>query len=752
MKRFYVYLSVLLLGVMVFSSCKDEFDTPPMVVPTATHTANMTIADFKAKYWQDVNNYIDTVKEDIVIHGWVSANDESGNIYKALYITDGTGGLTMSINGTSLYGTYRVGQEIVVNMKGCYIGKYNGQEQIGYPQWYESGSVWEATFLPLATFQSIAELNSLPNKSKVDTVACSIDDLKTDAESLKKWQGRLVRIDGVKFQDADGTNTFASADATTNRNIEDENGNTLVMRNSNYASFRSAMLPLGTGSVVGVLSYYNTSRTGITGGTWQLYIRDTDDCIGFSTSTKGLLVDPYLVPEAIAEENQGKSGWTMGYVVGAVAPEVTTVKSNADIEWSAPTTLDNTLVIGPTADCKDYSQCVVVALPQNTPFRQQANLKDWPEVYKSAIMVKGTFGTYMGTHGITGNSGSTDEFQLSVVTGGVTELEEGFDNGIPTTWTNLIVSGDKSWYSTSYDDNTYACVTAYKGTKAPYETWLISPAIDIKNAKNKKLSFKSQVAYSGIDKLEVYIFNAPVPSSATKIVKLDAIWPEAPASGYSGFVESGEIDLSAYADGSYYIGFCYSSESNSNYHTWCIDDVCFGKAGASATRGDFETFNGGTPTATFGDYTTSAGWKATNASILMGGAADANPVFTFIGYKTGSTSDYAVAANLNGKTTAVGTLVSPTINDGIAKLTFNYGYAYTESNGVSFRVDIKQNGDVVKTFTVTKKDAVKYTAYEFSEDVNVRGDFTIEITNLSPSASTSNKDRVAIWNMTWTQP
>ena len=57
----------------------------------------------------------------------------------------------------------------------------------------------------------------------------------------------------------------------------------------------------------------------------------------------------------------------------------------------------------------------------------------------------------------------------------------------------------------------------------------------------------------------------------------------------------------------------------------------------------------------------------------------------------------------------------------------------------------------MKSFTVTDLDALKYTAYEFSEEVNLKGEFTIEVTNLSPSNSTSNKDRVAIWNMTWTQ-
>lgn len=755
MKRYFLYLSVILLGA-VLTGCSDDFDTPPMVVPTASRTPNMTIAEFKAKYWQDQVNYIDTVKEDIVIHGYVTSSDESGNIYKSLYIQDETGSLAISINGNSLNKDYRIGQEIVLPMQGYFVGKYNGQQQLGYPQYYERGGVWEATFLPLASWKALAQINGLPDPANIDTTTIKISDLGTDAATLQKYEGMLVRIDNVKFEAADGAATFANSDATTNRNIVDAQGNTLVCRNSNYASFRSNVMPVGEGSVVGILSYYNT-RNG-SAGTWQLYLRDINDVVGFNTSTKGLETDPWTVDEAIAQENTGASGWVKGYVVGAVAPEVTNVRSNSDIEWKAPTTLDNTLVIAPSADCTDYTKCLVVSLPQGTPFRQQANLKDWPEVYKTQISVKGTLATYMGTFGITGNSGARDEFKLSVVTGGVTSLDEGFEGGIPDDWGNVVVSGDKKWYTTTFNNNTYAAMTGFKGTRPPFDNWLVSPAVDIKGAANRTLTFRTQVNGYGstTSNIEVYVLNNADPSQATVKEKLNAKWATAPASGYSSWVESGNIDLSRWADGTYFIAFRYHATSDANYATWCVDDVKFNAGGSSnpsgVSRADLETLNNGNATATFGTYTSSNGWRATNASVLKGAEADGNPAFKFIGFKTGSTTDYAYAANLNGKTSAVGTLVSPELTGGVGTLTFNYGYAYTESNGVSFRVDIKQNGSTVKTFTVTNKAATKYTAYTVNEAVNVTGNFTIEFTNLSPSKSTSNKDRVAIWNISWTKP
>jgi len=751
MKRFNYYLSLMLLLVFT-AACSDEFDTPPMVVPTAEHTANMTIADFKAKYWQDAVNYIDTVKEDIVIHGWVTSSDESGNIYKSMYISDGTAGLTISINQNSLYNTYRIGQEIVLPLKDYFVGKYNGQQQLGYPQYYEKGGVWEATFLPQAMWESLVEINGLPNLSKVDTTVCSISDFqgKTDKETLLKYQGRLVRLNDVKWEAADGETTFAESSSTTNRNIVDNNGNTLVVRNSNYADFRANPLPLGRGDVVGELYFYSTRQN--SSGTWQLYLRSYDDVIGFTTNTKGLMKDPYTISEAIEAQNAGKSGWVKGYAVGAVAPEVTTVTSNSDIEWKAPTTLATTLVLADDPNTKDISKCVVVSLPQNTDFRNQANLKDNPSVYQTVVYVKGTLATYMGTSGITDNSGSTDEFKLSVVTGGVTELYEGFEESSmpPSGWTSVQVSGDKKWYQTSYNGNGYAAMTGYKGTNPPFDAWLITPALDIKNAASKILTFRTQVNGYGstTSKFEVYVLNSTDPSEASVKVQLNPTIATAPASGYSSWAESGNLDLSQFADGSYYIGFRFQADEDANYATWCLDDVTFGAGGSSSvvTNSDFETM--GDASGKYGTYTSTNGWVATNSCLLEGGTVDSNPTFQFIGYAYGSTSVYAKAPTLNGKTTSVGTLVSPTLTGGMTKLRFSYGAAFAETQ-LSFRVDVKQNGSVVKTWTVTPSSLTQKTAYSFEESCSIDGDFTIEFTNLCPTGSTSNKDRVSIWNVNW---
>ena len=741
MKRFNFYLSLMLLLVFT-AACSDEFDQPPMVIPTAEHTPNMTIADFKAKHWQDDRNYIDTIKDDEVIHGWITSSDEEGNIYKQLYISDGTAGLTVSIDQSSIYTKYRIGQEVVIPMKGYFIGKFNGLLCLGVPYWYSAQGVWESNRMPMEMWDAMAEINGLPDVSKVDTTVIELSEIKgSDKATLLKYMSRLVRINGVTF--TDGGKPFSAAENSTDREIKDEAGNTIMVSNSNYASFRANLLPESTVDIVGQLSY--TASKG-----FFLLLRDENDVI--LNTSPGMFGNPYTVAEAIAAQNSGAKGWVGGYIVGAVAPEVTNVSSNADVEWKAPTTLDNTLVIADDPECKDYTKCIFIALPQGTPFREQANLKNNPVYYKKYLKAKGVLASYMGVAGITGNSGATDEFVLPFPRP-VSELNETFDNALPTNWTEVVVSGDKKWYKADFNGDGYAAMTGYNGKQPPFDTWFITPALDIQNAAGKGFSFTSETRSYGSTKtvFEVYLLNSLDPATATFKQKLNPILAKAPNSTgtWSAWTSSGELDLSEWADGVYYIAFHYFADTDSEYDTWAIDNVKFGFKLAPNTRADFETM--GTPQgSSYKSYTSTKGWEATNSLLFQGGLSDAPPTYQFIGFMTGSDTNYAMAPTLNGKTSAVGTLVSPTLKGGMKKLTFKYGAAFSDKN-LAFRVDVKQNGSVVKTWEVNRSDIVTKTAYTFSEDCNVNGDFTIEITNLCPSNSNSNKDRVSIWNLVWEQ-
>lgn len=194
---------------------------------------------------------------------------------------------------------------------------------------------------------------------------------------------------------------------------------------------------------------------------------------------------------------------------------------------------------------------------------------------------------------------------------------------------------------------------------------------------------------------------------------------------------------------------CGKTEGEPLEHTY-VDGACTGCGKAEPAQGavitSTEIFAGLTASGSYKTVTTTSGWTATNAAVLTGGTKDSNPVFMFIG----STAD-TVAIALNGKTTAVGKLTSATLQNGISKLSFNYGNAFSEANGVDVTINILQNGEVVATTRLDNNSVTQKTAYEFVWELDqaVEGEFVIEIVNNSPTNSTSNKDRIAIFNFTW---
>ena len=154
-----------------------------------------------------------------------------------------------------------------------------------------------------------------------------------------------------------------------------------------------------------------------------------------------------------------------------------------------------------------------------------------------------------------------------------TSLNEDFSNGIPATWTNVKLAGDKEWYTTSFNGTYYAAATGYKGTEPPFDFWLISPAVDLDKAAEKVLTFRTQVnGYnSTTSEFHAFILDSNDPATATR-TELKPELAVAPGSGYSSWVESGDLDLSAFK-GTVYVAFQFYAEPDANYATWCVTDV-----------------------------------------------------------------------------------------------------------------------------------------------------------------------------------
>ena len=157
---------------------------------------------------------------------------------------------------------------------------------------------------------------------------------------------------------------------------------------------------------------------------------------------------------------------------------------------------------------------------------------------------------------------------------GVSSVNEAFASALPTTWTSVTVSGDVDWYAGSYNSNYYAAMSAYKATEVPVEAWFISPALNVKDAEKKTISFKTQVNGFGSTDTEfkVYVLDNVDLAKATK-TELSVTLAVDPENGYSEWTESGDIDLSTYGD-VVYVAFYYAAPATASA-TWCVDDVKF---------------------------------------------------------------------------------------------------------------------------------------------------------------------------------
>lgn len=159
-------------------------------------------------------------------------------------------------------------------------------------------------------------------------------------------------------------------------------------------------------------------------------------------------------------------------------------------------------------------------------------------------------------------------------------------------WTHEIVSpadDDRTWQSKTFVNNSagvtekYIQATAHdssdKNAGQAYDWWMISPALNVKEAAKKVFSFYSEGAYwQNSTKLEVYVMNEPKSTASSKeLLNVTLATSAAPGGNFKGWVASGDINLEGKGD-IVYIGFHYTAEGgNGKSTTYCIDDFAFGR-------------------------------------------------------------------------------------------------------------------------------------------------------------------------------
>lgn len=395
-------LSYLLLIAILATSCERDYDAPPFNEPEYNGEApNTTIAGLKEKFATVTSNAPKLIEESLILKARVGGNDITGNIYKQLIIQDETGGISIGVDQNSIYTTYRVGQEVFIDLKDLYIVNYGGELQIGY-------GTTQANRIPWITFKEHALLNKWPDSTLVAPKVVGIKDLKVEMNNT------VVQLDNVYFVNG-GKSTFAVNETTTSQTLKDKDGNSIDVRTSSYSTFANDMLPAGTGTLIGVLGRFN--------GNWQFTIRSKADVKDFNGETPstpegkgtGTKEDPYDIVNAIAKQGE-KGVWVKGYIVGAVPAAKLT-----EAEFAAPFTSSSNVLIAATADEKDPAKCFPIQLVFDSEPRK-INLNENPGNKGKEVILKGTLTTYFGVAAMK----ETSEYVLE---GGSTTPEVGVGTG-----------------------------------------------------------------------------------------------------------------------------------------------------------------------------------------------------------------------------------------------------------------------------------------------------------------------------------
>lgn len=263
MKKNIILLSIAFIALF-FASC-NKWEDPEFVFPVYNGpAANHTIADIKAMHPSLGTGTQDSIcrwNEPFIVKAVVVSSDQGGNCYKYITVQDETGGIEISIDRTGLYNDYPIGQTVYIDCRGLIVGDYHNKYQIG---WKYKGSVGRINQNALSQYLHKDGVPDLSNPM-IDQPIQVTGSNELTAENVNC----LVKIDGCLFDSKYDGMPLATNDQTMDREVYID-GQTVIVRTSNYANFRSITIDASKKyCLYGILSVYNSE--------YQLTLRTKDD-------------------------------------------------------------------------------------------------------------------------------------------------------------------------------------------------------------------------------------------------------------------------------------------------------------------------------------------------------------------------------------------------------------------------------------------------------------------------------------------
>ena len=252
----------LLLSIfltLLFASCvQEEPALPPLECNQPYLKTNRTVAEVRDAADAIVTQY----KYDDISEAYVVSTDEHGNFFKTISFqtlatdTQPAIGFSVPVDVSNTYIDFRLGSKVYIKLKDQYTDIYFGGLRIGtiYVNSYNEGGVGR---LSQNAYKKVLIASCTQLSDQVLTKKITLSELMNDS-----YLNTLVEVVNVQFSgEAMGRHYYESSNDVgggTNWNIEDKLGNKIYFRTSSFADFSTKEIPIGSGTIKGILTKYGT--------------------------------------------------------------------------------------------------------------------------------------------------------------------------------------------------------------------------------------------------------------------------------------------------------------------------------------------------------------------------------------------------------------------------------------------------------------------------------------------------------------
>ena len=276
MKNIKLILTVTVFALFMGCANDDNYNTPYLDGNCEELTSNVEVSSVFAAATNTMQQYV----TDDIIEAYVASSDEGGNFYKSISFVslDNERGFSMPVDDYNLYTKFPPGKKVYIKLDSLHIQNRTSQTrglQIGAAYQGNVGRIAPILYRDII----IPACEGSVNEDEIVN-NLTIQQAKNDAHLNK-----LIEFEGVQFTDASlGHNYFdASMNpfptwTATNHNIEDINGNTIIVRISQFSTFAMNPVAEGSGKIRGVLTKYGNDYQFMV--LTELDIKLTDDRLG----------------------------------------------------------------------------------------------------------------------------------------------------------------------------------------------------------------------------------------------------------------------------------------------------------------------------------------------------------------------------------------------------------------------------------------------------------------------------------------